>query len=219
MKISRNSFLKVMAVTGAAVALTACGKKDVPASTPVDAGSEPAGSEVDAGDEQGEGEENTGRTSADYAEMLKNARPEEDNEYMMIVMRGETEDKPYEAICGDAETWETEDLMQYVNDMMWPLLGFDTEMATEYAVSLGVTNIDCYALAIVKPVEEHAEQVKAAFEEFVEAQRLAFEQYLPDKYEIALAATVTETPTGEILLVCAENGEEIRANLEAALAG
>ena len=41
---------------------------------------------------------------------------------------------------------------------------------------------------------------------------------LEDQYQIAKAATVTVAPTGEVILVCAENHDTLLANIEKALA-
>ena len=43
------------------------------------------------------------------------------------------------------------------------------------------------------------------------------EHYLEDQYQIAKAATVTVAPTGEVILVCAENHDTLLDNIEKAL--
>ena len=44
------------------------------------------------------------------------------------------------------------------------------------------------------------------------------DSYLEDQYQIAKAATVTVAPTGEVILVCAENHDTLLDNIEKALA-
>ncbi len=44
------------------------------------------------------------------------------------------------------------------------------------------------------------------------------EHYLEDQYLVAKAATVTVAPTGEVVLVCAEDHDTILSNIEKALA-
>ena len=46
----------------------------------------------------------------------------------------------------------------------------------------------------------------------------SMEHYLEDQYLVAKAATVTVAPTGEVVLVCAEDHDTILANIEKALA-
>jgi putative heme iron utilization protein len=75
-----------------------------------------------------------------------------------------------------------------------------------------------YGVAIVMPAEGKTDDVKAALENYVQGQQLSMENYLVDQYEIAQAATVTVVPTGEVVLVCSENGDEVLASIEAALA-
>ena len=46
----------------------------------------------------------------------------------------------------------------------------------------------------------------------------SMEHYLEDQYLVAKAATVTVAPTGEVVLVCAEDHDTILSNIEKALA-
>ena len=46
----------------------------------------------------------------------------------------------------------------------------------------------------------------------------AKEMCIRDRYQVAKAATVTVAPTGEVILVCAEDHDTILANIEKALA-
>ena len=50
------------------------------------------------------------------------------------------------------------------------------------------------------------------------SEQQSMEHYLEDQYQIAKAATVTVAPTGEVILVCAENHDTLLANIEKALA-
>ena len=63
-----------------------------------------------------------------------------------------------------------------------------------------------------------ADEVKAALEAYVASEQQSMEHYLEDQYQIAKAATVTVAPTGEVILVCAENHDTLLANIEKALA-
>jgi len=75
-----------------------------------------------------------------------------------------------------------------------------------------------YAIAIVKPAEGKTDAVKAALEAYVQSEQQSMEHYLEDQYQIAKAATVTVAPTGEVILVCAEDHDTILSNIEKALA-
>ena len=73
-------------------------------------------------------------------------------------------------------------------------------------------------VAIVKPAEGKTDEVKAALEAYVASEQQSMEHYLEDQYLVAKAATVTVAPTGEVVLVCAEDHDTILANIEKALA-
>ena len=60
--------------------------------------------------------------------------------------------------------------------------------------------------------------VKSALEAYVTSEQQSMEHYLEDQYQIAKAATVTVAPTGEVILVCAENHDTLLTNIEKALA-
>ena len=60
--------------------------------------------------------------------------------------------------------------------------------------------------------------VKAALEAYVQSEQQSMEHYLEDQYLVAKAATVTVAPTGEVVLVCAEDHDTILSNIEKALA-
>ena len=66
-----------------------------------------------------------------------------------------------------------------------------------------------YAVAIVKPAEGKTDAVKSALEAYVTSEQQSMEHYLEDQYQIAKAATVTVAPTGEVILVCAENHDTL----------
>ena len=75
-----------------------------------------------------------------------------------------------------------------------------------------------YAVALVKPAEGKTDAVKSALEAYVTSEQQSMEHYLEDQYQIAKAATVTVAPTGEVILVCAENHDTLLTNIEKALA-
>ena len=66
--------------------------------------------------------------------------------------------------------------------------------------------------------EGKTDAVKAALEAYVQSEQQSMEHYLEDQYLVAKAATVTVAPTGEVVLVCAEDHDTILSNIEKALA-
>ena len=62
------------------------------------------------------------------------------------------------------------------------------------------------------------DEIKKALEAYVLSEQQSMEHYMEDQYQIALAATVTTAPTGEVILVCAKDHDTLLANIEKALA-
>ena len=141
-----------------------------------------------------------------YSQILHDARSGEENETDMIFTKGE--DGKYEAGQLDDE----------IKNMMLPLLNLEDDMYTDLAASVSAMMVRSYAVAIVKPAEGKTDAVKAALEDYVASEQQSMEHYLEDQYQIAKAATVTVEPTGEVVLVCAENHDTLLANIEKALA-
>ena len=147
-------------------------------------------------------------TPKDYSQIIHDARSEEDNEYNMIFANGA--DGKFTAIDGYSAEYEA--------DMTLPLLNLEEGQYTDFAASISAMMVQSYAVAIVKPAEGKTEDVKAALEAYVASEQQSMEHYLEDQYQIAKAATVTVVPTGEVVLVCAEDHDAILANIEKALA-
>lgn len=156
-------------------------------------------------------------TPKDYAQIIQDARTDEENQYLMIARPGETAGT-YTAIGGASAEYEADALHDEIANLILPLLGLQEGDYEDFAASVSLMMVQSYGVAIVKPAEGKTDTVKAALENFVEGQRLSMEHYLPDQYEIAQAATVTVAPTGEVVLVCSENGSEVLASIEKALA-
>ena len=117
--------------------------------------------------------------------------------------------KDYSQIIHDARSDE---------DILMPLLNLEDGQYTAFAASISSMMVRSYAVAIVKPAEGKTDEVKAALEAYVASEQQSMEHYLEDQYLVAKAATVTVAPTGEVVLVCAEDHDTILANIKAALA-
>ena len=152
----------------------------------------------------------------DYTQILHDARSDEDNKYEMIFTKGE--DGKFTAQYGYSAEYEADQLSDEVANMMMPLLGLEDDMYDDFAASVSGMMVSVYGVAIVKPAEGKTDAVKAALEAYVASEQQSMEHYLEDQYLVAKAATVTVAPTGEVVLVCAEDHDTILSNIEKALA-
>ncbi len=155
-------------------------------------------------------------TPKDYSQIIHDARTDEENEYDMIFTKGE--DGRFTAIDGYSAEYEADQLDDELKNMVFPLLGLEEGTYQSFAASISSMMVRSYAVAIVKPAEGKTEDVKAALEAYVQSEQQSMEHYLEDQYQIAKAATVTVAPTGEVVLVCAEDHDTVLANIEKALA-
>ena len=155
-------------------------------------------------------------TPKDYSQIIHDARTDEDNEYDMIFTKGEN--GKFTAIDGYSAEYEAGQLDDEVRSILLPLLNLEDDMYTDLAASISAMMVRSYAVAIVKPAEGKTDAVKSALEAYVTSEQQSMEHYLEDQYQIAKAATVTVAPTGEVILVCAENHDTLLANIEKALA-
>lgn len=155
-------------------------------------------------------------TPKDYSQIIHDARTDEDNEYDMIFTKGE--DGKFTAIDGYSAEYEAGQLDDEVRSILLPLLNLEDDMYTDLAASISAMMVRSYAVAIVKPAEGKTDAVKSALEAYVTSEQQSMEHYLEDQYQIAKAATVTVAPTGEVILVCAENHDTLLDNIEKALA-
>ena len=152
----------------------------------------------------------------DYSQIIHDARTDEDNEYDMIFTKGE--DGKFTAIDGYSAEYEADQLNDELKDIVFPLLGLEDGSYESFAASVSSMMVRSYAIAIVKPAEGKTAAVKAALEAYVQSEQQSMEHYLEDQYQVAKAATVTVAPTGEVILVCAEDHDTILSNIEKALA-
>ncbi len=151
-----------------------------------------------------------------YANIIADARTDEENEAFMVIFPSAD---GYSAIHGFSADYEPEYLTEDVTNFMAPMLGFDVTLAEDFAFSLSTMMTHSYGIAIVKPATDaDTDAIVAGLETFVAQQITSFQNYLPDQYDIALAATVTVADSGEVILVCAPDSANILASIEAALA-
>ena len=100
---------------------------------------------------------------------------------------------------------------------MMPLLNLEDDMYTDLAASISAMMVRSYAVAIVKPAEARPtreERTGSLCDQRAAVHGALSGRSVPDRQ----AATVTVAPTGEVILVCAENHDTLLANIEKALA-
>ena len=146
-------------------------------------------------------------TPKDYSQIIHDARSDEDSE-----------DGKFTAIDGYSAEYEADQLNEEIRDILMPPLNLEDGQYTAFAASISSMMVRSYAVAIVKPAEGKTDEVKAALEAYVASEQQSMEHYLEDQYLVAKAATVTVAPTGEVVLVYAEDHDTILANIEKALA-
>ena len=160
----------------------------------------------------------SGSKDRDYAQIIHDARSDEDNEYRMIARPAEEEGK-FTAIDGPSSEYTAEDLSDNIANFTLPLLGLEEGDYEDFAASVSDMMTQSYGVAIVKPAEDKTDAVKEALQNYVTNQQKTMENYLFDQYEIAKAAVVETVPSGEVVLVCCENSDAVFASIKAALAG
>ena len=119
-------------------------------------------------------------TPKDYAQIIHDARSDEDNEYDMIFTKGE--DGKFTAIDGYSAEYEPDQLNEEIRDILMPLLNLEDGQYTAFAASISSMMVRSYAVAIVKPAEGKTDEVKAALE--------AYEMCIRDR--LGLAAPMRE---------------------------
>lgn len=104
-----------------------------------------------------------------------------------------------------------------MSELVFQLLDVAEEDMEAYAISLSAMNVQAYTIALILPAEDKAETVLERISAYVERQQQSFEFYLADQYEIAKNAKVETLEDGTILLVMAENTDEVYSAITEAL--
>ena len=104
-----------------------------------------------------------------------------------------------------------------LSEPAFQLLGVTEEDMEAYAISLSAMNVQAYTIALILPAEGKEETVLESVNSYVERQQQSFEFYLADQYEIAKSARVETLEDSTILLVMAENTDEVYSAITEAL--
>ncbi len=130
----------------------------------------------------------------DYAEILRNARTDEYNEY-------------FEVVTGPDD--DTIGILDFLAQS-----GFAPEAMEQYAISVSLMNTKAYAVMIIKPAEGQEEAIRTAMQDYIQMQQDSFEFYLADQYEIAQDAQLETAPSGELILVMSEDAADVLQKIE-----
>jgi len=192
-----KKLLTLLIVAALAVSMVACtSNNDKSSSSESSSVSESvdSSSEEESSEEESTPEFEIPEENKKLGDIITAARTDEMNEAMNIIM---SKDDPQAQLIFD-------------------VAGLNADDMEAFAVSISPMNIKAYGVAIIKPAEGKDEAVLKAINGFVDGQKKAFEQYLPDQKEIANSATVETLEDGTVVLVMSEDGAAVqKAILEA----
>ncbi len=98
-------------------------------------------------------------------------------------------------------------------------MGLKVEDMTAFGISASMMNVKAYGIAAVMPAEGKEETVKTALQSFIDTQKMNFEFYLADQYEIACNARLDTLEDGTILMVICEDQNTVFENISKAILG
>lgn len=150
----------------------------------------------------------------DYTQAIVDARSDTDNERDILAAKA-GEDAAY---THNPQEIPAEEAAPQA-EMVLMTLGLEPAQLDEYACSVSLMNVQAYAVGIFRPAEGEAEAVQAALETYVSSIQQAFQNYLPDQYEIAKGAKVQTLGTGEVVLALCEDASGVLSAIEDRLAG
>lgn len=151
-------------------------------------------------------------STADYTHAIVSARSDTDNETEIIAAKQGNPPAYTNNPAGLAQ-----DTASAAAEMTLSTLGIEEKWLEEYAFSISLINVRAYAVGIFKPAAQQADSVRKALQDYIHNTQKAFEQYLPEQYEIARQAQLKTLSGGEIVLVMCENASSILKALEQSL--
>ena len=136
-----------------------------------------------------------------YAEAITDARDDDLNSAFPVMLGSE----------------ESED--EVVAEMLLELLGFKSEDAEAYAMSVSLMNVKAYGIVVVKPAEGKADAVKDGLQGFIDRQCQSFSNYLADQYEIAKNARLETLNDGTIVMVMSPDQDAVYDSIAKSIQG
>ncbi len=153
------------------------------------------------------------KTAEDYANLIRDSRSEDENQYFEIVGGNAGEDPVLVS-----NPYQLDDEMAAQNiGMMFDAIGVTAGNLDRYAFTMSLMMTQAYHIGIYKPAEGKAADVQAELEAYIKNVQSQFEHYLPDQYDISLDAIVKTAASGEVIVVMAENAAEIADKIEKGL--
>ena len=98
-------------------------------------------------------------------------------------------------------------------------MGLKGEDMTAFGVSASMMNVKAYGIAAVMPAEGKEEAVKSALQGYIDTQKMNFEFYLADQYEVANSARLETLEDGTVLMVMTEGQDQVFDSISAAILG
>lgn len=136
-----------------------------------------------------------------YAEAITDARDDDLNDAFPVML-------------GSDESGD-----EVVAEMLQELLGFKSEDAEAYAMSVSLMNVKAYGIVVVKPAEGKADAVKDGLQGFIDQQCQSFELYLADQYEIAKNARLETLNDGTIVMVMCPDQDAVYDSIAKSIQG
>lgn len=98
-------------------------------------------------------------------------------------------------------------------------MGLKAEDMTAFGISVSMMNVKAYGIAAVMPAEGKEETVKSALQSYIDTQKMNFEFYLADQYEVASNARLETLEDGTILMVICEDQDTVFDAISSAILG
>lgn len=122
-----------------------------------------------------------------YTTAITGARSQEENEAMSVLTNTQGEDR----------------------ELIFQVLGLAEEDMEAYAISVSLVNIRAYGIAAILPAQGREEAVKEGLQAFIDTQKMNFEFYLADQYEVAENARLETLSDGTVLMVMCQDQDTV----------
>ncbi len=130
-----------------------------------------------------------------YSNAITGARSQEENDAFGIITSAEDPDA----------------------ELIFQLLGLSDGNMESYAISVSPMNVKAYGIAIVMPAQDQEETVRTGLQTFIDTQRMNFEFYLPDQYEVAQNARLEKLDDGALVMVMCEDQDSVYDSIVSAI--
>lgn len=97
------------------------------------------------------------------------------------------------------------------------MMGLKAEDMAAFGISASMMNVQAYGIAAVKPAEGKEEAVKEGLQSFIDMQKMNFEFYLADQYEVASSARLETLEDGTVLMVMAQDQDSVFESISKAI--